>query len=302
MKRTSLEASGLDIEPEVVWNLFAPFITGEADGAWRRDVARRRRKLVRRTISRLLTGQVRDRATVLAEYDPSWRAIDYGIYDPARHPGRGEAWTWRGRNVFAHDVGSTRFRQLFLCRVMERLKPRSVLEVGCGNGINLILLSGRFPEISFTGVELTASGHKAAKQFQQQTRLPPALQTFAPLPVEDEEAFKRINFVQGDAANLPFADGSFDLVYSVLAIEQMERIRTQALSEIARVAGKAVAMIEPFRDANDNFWSRLYVYRRDYFRGSIDDLGAYGLKPELATDDFPQKAFLKACLVLASKA
>ena len=162
VKRTSLEASGLDIEPEVVWNLFAPFITGEADGAWRRDVARRRRKLVRRTISRLLTGQVRDRATVLAEYDPSWRAIDYGIYDPARHPGRGEAWTWRGRNVFAHDVGSTRFRQLFLCRVMERLKPRSVLEVGCGNGINLILLSDRFPEISFTGVELTAIDRHAS--------------------------------------------------------------------------------------------------------------------------------------------
>jgi len=302
MKRKSLEASGLDIDPKVVWELFSPFITSEDDGAWRQEVARRRRKLLRRSVSRLFTAAGRDRETVVEEYDPAWRATDYGIYDPARHPAKGIPWTWRGRNVFSSDVGGTRFRQLLLCRVIERLKPRSVLEVGCGNGINLLLLSGRFPEISFAGVELTSGGHEATKRFQQKDRMPTSMQAFAPLPIEDEAAFKRIDFIQGDATKLPFEEHSFDLVYSVLAVEQMEQIRTQALSEIARVAGKAVAMIEPFHDANDNLWSRLYIYRRNYFRGSIGDLCSYGLKPELVTDDFPQEAFLKACLVVASKA
>ncbi len=301
MKQASLEASGLDIEPKVIWELFAPFITGEDENAWQQEVARRRRKLLRRAVSRLVGGEGRDKKTVMAEYDPAWRATDYGIYDPARRPAKGTPWAWRGRAVFASDVGGTRFRQLLLCRVIERWKPKSVLEVGCGNGINLILLSGRFPEITFTGVELTSGGHEAAKRFQEQARLPESIQAFAPLQTEDPEAFKRIDFVQGDASNLPFSTGSFDLVYSVLAVEQMEQIRAQALGEIARVAGKVVAMIEPFHDVNDGFWSRLYIYRRNYFRGSLDDLQGYGLTPEFATHDFPQEAFLKACLVVAKK-
>ena len=82
----------------------------------------------------------------------------------------------------------------------------------------------------------------------------------------------------------------------------MERIRDQVLSEIARVSAKHVVMIEPFRDVNSDFWPRLYVYRRDYFRGAIDELSRYGLEPELITSDFPQEAFLKACLVVARKA
>ncbi len=301
MKQTSLEASGLNIEPEVIWGLFTPFITGEDEDTWQREVARRRRKLLRRAVSRLFVGEGRNKNTVVTEYDPAWRATDYGIYDPARRPTKGTPWIWHGRKVFASDVGGTRFRQLILCRVIERLAPKSVLEVGCGNGINLLLLSGRFPEIAFAGVELTSGGHEAAKRFQELARLPESLEAFAPLKIRDNEAFKHINFVQGDATSLPFPTGSFDLVYSVLAVEQMEQIRAQALSEIARVAGKAVAMIEPFKDVNNGFWSRLYVYRRNYFRGSVDDLRTYGLTPEFATDDFPQEAFLKACLVVANK-
>lgn len=60
-------------------------------------------------------------------------------------------------------------------------------------------------------------------------------------------------------------------------------------------------MIEPFRDVNQDFWPRLNVYRRDYFRGSIEDLRGFGLEPRLATADFPQEVFLKVCLVLAER-
>ena len=120
--------------------------------------------------------------------------------------------------------------------------------------------------------------------------------------MQDPEAFRRVTFLQGSAAELPFPDGAFDLVMTVLAIEQMERIRARALAEIARVARRQVLMIEPFRDVNRDLWSRLNVYRRDYFRGSIDELGTYGLRPVLALADFPQEAFLKACMVVADRA
>ena len=46
---------------------------------------------------------------------------------------------------------------------------------------------------------------------------------------------------------------------------------------------------------------RLYALSRNYFRGSIQDLGQYGLEPLWATNDFPQEAFLGSPLVLARK-
>ena len=127
------------------------------------------------------------------------------------------------------------------------------------------------------------------------------MQAFAPFPVRDGTAFKRVTFLKGSAAELPLPDNAVDLAFTVLALEQMERIRPKALSELARVARRHVSMIEPFRDVNRGVWDRLNVYRRDYFRGAIDELPRYGLTPELVVHDFPQEAFLKVCLVLARK-
>jgi hypothetical protein len=90
-------------------------------------------------------------------------------------------------------------------------------------------------------------------------------------------------------------------VITVLALEQMERVRPRALAEIARVSARHSLMIEPFQDVNQALWPRLNVMRRDYFRGRIDDLPRYGLEPVLALGDFPQEAFLKTCAVLAEK-
>ena len=210
-------------------------------------------------------------------------------------------WQWRQRRVLAPEVGGARFRLLLVDRAIQQLCPANLLEVGCGNGINLLTLAGCLPEVRFTGIELTDAGHRAALAFQAQPTLPQVIHDYAPVPVADPDAFRRVSFVQGSAAELPFADGAFDLVITVLAVEQMERIRANALAELARVARRHVLMIEPFRDVNRNLWSRLNVYRRDYFRGSIDELRQYGLKPLFALDDFPQETFLKACMVVAQK-
>ena len=73
------------------------------------------------------------------------------------------------------------------------------------------------------------------------------------MPLADPTAFRRIRFCQGNAPSLPFADGEFDLVTTVLALEQMERVREQALAEVARVACRHTLMIEPFREVNRAF-------------------------------------------------
>jgi SAM-dependent methyltransferase len=311
MQLSSLDDSNLGITRQEISALFAPFVASGQKASvsqWDQEVSLRKREFLRRSLKHALLGWLskrrRSKSAIKAEYSQAWSGTEYAIYDvdaaDAATVGY-TPWLWHGEKMFAVDTGATRFRQLLFCRFIERVKPRSVLEVGCGNGMNLMPLACRFPEIEFTGVELTEAGNRAAKDFQQQAVLPQAMQEFAPLPLADPTAFRRINFLQGNAADLPFDDGEIDLVYSSLALEQMERIRHQALSEFARVAGRHTLMIEPFRDVNASFWPRLYVFRRNYFRGGIDELKNYGLEPILAVNDFPQEAFLKVCAVLSEK-
>jgi SAM-dependent methyltransferase len=308
MHLVNLAESGLGIAEHGIMELFEPFVdraASERAGAWQKKVARRKQKLVKRTARRLLTPwrteSLRDRATVLGEYEKAWRSIDYDAYGLAAARRDHTPWEWRGRRMFASDVGATRFRQLLLIRFIERLRPGRVLEVGCGNGINLILLAGRFPEIAFTGIELTEAGHRAARSLQEERDLPQSLRDYAPLPLADPTAFRRIRFCQGNATSLPFGDGEFDLVITVLALEQMERVRPQALREVARVARRHTLMIEPFREVNSAFWPRLNVLRHNYFTGRIAELSGYGLSPVLALSDFPQESFLKVCAVVSEK-
>lgn len=308
MHFTPLKNTGLGISQEEITSLFGPFVErtlDENDPAWREELGRRKRGILRKYVKQVLMRwsrrQRRDKEAVIREYSRAWQPSVYDNYRLGGPLARISPWEYLGQKMFASDVGGTRFRQIFLIRMIELTQPRRVLEVGCGNGINLMLLAGRFPEIEFTGFELTQEGHQAALAFQQQDTLPNAMQQYAPLPLEDPAAFKRIRFIQGDAARLPFDDNAFDLIYTVLALEQMERIRDQALGEIARVADQNTLMVEPFQDVNSTGWSRANVIRRDYFRGRIGDLPRYGLHPIITTDDFPQEVFLKVCAVLSEK-
>ncbi len=308
MQLSRLSDLPLGLTRDDIMQAMAPFVKRRFEGddpEWAHIVRRRKKDIVRRNVRRAALGWLprfqRRSASVVDEYTPLW-STGYGRYDARDPAGRfNNPWHWDAERMLANNFGGARFRQLMLVRLIERLQPGSVLEVGCGLGIHLILLACRFPQIAFAGVELTAAGHRAAKALQAQERLPENLVAFAPEPLQDPTAFRRIDFRQGNAAALQFADGSFDLVYSVLALEQMERVRARALAEIARVTRRHYFGIEPFRDVNDRGWERAYVRGRDYLRGRIDDLPRYGLVPEFASSDFPQERFLKACAVLAEK-
>lgn len=303
---TPLEQTPVGAATADLWSLFEPFVaTDQDERAWGREARRRRLKLLRRFLKpakRESRAGARSLETVQAEYERSWdRTRDYP-YSLDDFPRDFTPWLAGGRRVMASDIGATRFRQALFIAVIEQVRPRRVLEIGCGNGINLLLLAGRFPEIRFHGLELTAAGVAAAHRFQAtHDRLPDAIAAYAPRPLADPTAFRRVAFTRGNAASLPFPDDAFDLVYTSLALEQMEVVRQPALAEMARVATGWTFNIEPFADVNDGLWSRLYVGQRGYFRGRIDDLRAFGLVPQWATMDFPQELFLKSCAVLAKK-
>ncbi len=307
MQLTSLSELPFGLSRDDLMQAMAPFVQRRVDRddpEWETIVRKRKKRILRESIRRMTLGWLpqnqRRPAAVMEEYTQLW-GVGYGGYDPSVPARRYRPWHWGDERLLASDFGGVRVRHLMLVRLIERLQPRSVLEVGCGLGIHLILLACRFPHIAFAGVELTAAGHGAARALQREERLPEHLIRFAPEPLQDPAAFRRIDFRQGNAAALPFQDEGFDLVYTVLALEQMERVRERALAEIARVTRRHVFAIEPFRDVNASGWQRLYVLARDYFRGRIGDLPRHGLLPTLAWNDFPQERFLHACAVLAEK-
>ena len=299
---TPLEQLPLTINHDAIESAYMPFLLDGRDGerAWKSDYARRRRRALLRMVKRILGLKQRDKQAIQSEYHKAWSA-GHGKYDVSTGPQKPAAWRWRDRKLALDGLAAARLRAPLLAAVIDRLEPKKVLEVGCGNGINLFSLAGDFPDVEFTGIDLTPAGIDAAKSVQAEDKMPAALAEYIPLPNPDPTAFKRIKFIQGSAAELPFADNEFDLVYTVLAVEQMERIRDQALAEIARVSRGHVLMLEPFKDTNRKGVRRLYAISRNYFRGSIHGLERFGLEPLWATDDFPQEAFLGSPLVLARK-
>jgi len=207
-------------------------------------------------------------------------------------------YVFRNMAFEAFTQGEKRVHHRLLFKTMERLRPRTVLEVGAGNGLNILTLAARFPEVHFTGLELTSSGVQAAAHIRAMPELPRTLAQFSVDPPVGLTAHRNVRLVQGTAGNLPFPEGSFDVVFTVLALEQMEEIRNVAMAELRRVARDFVLMIEPFRDWNESGIRRDYIIANDYFSASVADLESFRLQAVYA-GEIPSKLARGAGVVLA---
>lgn len=306
---TPLDHAGLGVTRTTLLSVMEPFVARRltpVDPLWTAEVARksaktRRRLRQRRWLGWLGKGKRRDQSKIKELYDGAWARKRLQPYAMEPRPSEGAPWQYGSQVMFATSAAGSRARLLVLMRTIALLGPRTVLEVGCGNGLNLLLLACRFPDIRFAGIELTEGGFAVARAVQQEAELPEVLRRFAPEPIVDATRHRAVAFHLGSAATLPFDTAGFDLVYSSLALEQMEQIRPQALGEMARVSGQHTAMLEPFWDCNDSGLRRDYLLTRDHFRGRIDELPQYGLDPILVTDDLPGEIWLQPCLVVCRK-
>ena len=98
--------------------------------------------------------------------------------------------------------------------LFQPVRPRRVLELGCGTAFNSGYLASRHPDIQFFALDLTPLHLQEARQ---RTRVQDNLQ-----------------LVRGDFHRLPWADQAFDLVFEVEAVCHVRDLDTM-LAETFRV-------------------------------------------------------------------
>ena len=128
-----------------------------------------------------------------------------------------------------YEASNPVVRQLlnrFLRHVDEaaaELRPTSVLDVGCGEGVVTERLAHGLSHATVLGVDADEAHLK--KEW-------------------DARSAPNLSFTTGSAYDLPYEDGSFDLVCAIEVLEHVERPR-DALAEMSRVAGRALLLSVP---------------------------------------------------------
>jgi malonyl-CoA O-methyltransferase len=100
-----------------------------------------------------------------------------------------------------------------------RIKPLRILDLGCGTGYFTRQLQELFPEACVVGIDLALGMVKAASS--------------------EINNSSGIQYLCADAQNLPFADRSFDLVFSNCCLMYIPNLRslTQELHRILKIDG-----------------------------------------------------------------
>jgi ubiquinone/menaquinone biosynthesis C-methylase UbiE len=232
-------------------------------------------------------------------YDDIWADMDFANFvDPNKKLMLHE---WDREGLIMNSVATHKLHQTLMIKAVRALRPKSVLEVGSGIGINLVVLASQCPGTRFEGIELTKKGVELSRALIAAPQLPAPLLSFMAEPPTAPGGFHDVIVTRGSAEKLPYADASFDLVMTRLALEQMESIRDRAIAESSRVTRSHVLMIESFRELNDEGLRRRYAIGNRYFRGAISELPRYGLRPVFTFSDWPHKVTMWPVFVLAEK-
>lgn len=305
----NLTATNFEIDDLVIAELLARHTKQKfniLDPIWKQLAQKEissRRLGIRRWLKRMLSSgrNAREQTEVQSGYEVHWNLVDSVDKYISDLNDRTLAVEWRECGYIVAPQVLRQAHMLYLMRAIEVLKPKRVLEVGCGNGNVVLTLAARFPSIEFAGLELTRNGVAIGQAVQELSELPSSFVQSAPEKLIDITAHQAVTLQVGDASAMPFPSNSFDLVYSRLALEQMEQVREKALKEIARVTKRAVVLIEPWRDYNQKSPGRDYIRRMGYFSAKISDMRKFGLTVIMDTQNIPQKVQFNAGPIVAVK-
>src|SRR3989344_3974246 len=143
---------------------------------------------------------------------------------------------------------------------IRKLGAKKILEVGSGRGKNLVALLRHDPNLDLKGLERSSEGVERSREWGT-----------------------KINFIQGDARKLPFADNSFDVAFTNQVLEQMPYDYGEVVREMKRVARHCIFIEEFKEDQRLSDW--LWVRHKDFFRESYKTLAE---NPIYFSSDIPR--------------
>jgi arsenite methyltransferase len=169
--------------------------------------------------------------------------------------GLGALWLFLNAGVYIHTTRAGKFA--VWADLLDRLELRGderLLDIGCGRGAVLLLAAQRLPRGRAVGVDIWSTMDQSgnAEQVTRQN-------------AKREGVAERVELHSADMRDLPFDDGSFDVVVSSLAIHNVSSAgeRARALREAARVLKKS---------------GKLTIADIRYTRAYASELEACGLK------------------------
>ena len=148
MQFTSLNDSGLDVTHARVYEAFQPSVARSSKAPTHRGLLGRAaasENFAARLGDRRCSLNCRqyDQRMVMRGYSNAWQLSESEKCTWERPVPRVSPREWGRQKLFASDMGATRFPQLILILLIERSRPRRVLEAGYENGMNLIFLAWR---------------------------------------------------------------------------------------------------------------------------------------------------------------
>jgi len=176
----------------------------------------------------------------------------------------GSTWTWVAGRMDL--VRFTAIRAAYLAPVIAEIqalavdgRPVRVLEVGCGNGTNLMLLRAALPaSVALQGIDISPERIRQGRAYWGER--------LAGVEMSVDSAIT--------LATIP--DGAVDLAYSVHCLEQLPYHADACIAAMARVCTGPLVLVEPvFEHANTA--QRLYAILGDQLRTLLPAVRAAGL-------------------------
>lgn len=137
-------------------------------------------------------------------------------------------------------------RWYVLQRIKNLVSKGEAIDIGCGPGHLVFDLARQLPDLQLTGIDMSDEVLEQAESFAAQ-----------------HGYGSRVQFKKGSAEEVPFADGSFDLVVSTLSLHHW-REPAAVLNEIARIVrpGGTFLIFDLRRDMAPPFYLLLWFATR----------------------------------------
>lgn len=144
----------------------------------------------------------------------------------------------------------------------QAARPVKVLEVGCGNATNLMLLKAKFGStVELAGIDISGNRIDTGRRYWG-------------------DRLQDIDLRQTSATDLSmFPDNHFDVVYSICALEQITYRIHEVVTEMKRVSRGMLVCVEPVYEYGNDV-QRLYNIVNDQCRTLLHDMRSCELEVE----------------------